>query len=206
MRSASSAANAVIKMPYKEKQSKTVEKGRILSIANRNNFDYSGPNLIWSFGFKFPFSSALSKNAIWRLNGKGHIFNRKESNDMRGMITLLVKNAIRKNNIKIVQNKIWLDIFVEKSNARSDAVNVIDLLCDGIKDAIDIDDRWYSIKRLDWSIVKDDPHVYVTIGQESDVPVQACSYCGRLLPYENFHKNSRSNNGIGRECKECMKN
>lgn len=188
---------------YKKQQSKKISRGKELSLINKNNFDYTCPILIWSFGFKFPFSSALSKNAIWRFNGKGHIFNRAESNSMRQMITFLVKNQIQKNNIKIIQNKLWVDIFVEKNNMRSDAINVIDLICDGIKDAIDIDDRWFSIKRLDWSVVKNDPHVYVTIGQESIIPVQVCSYCGRLLSYENFRKLSKAKNGIGRECREC---
>lgn len=102
-----------------------------------------------------------------------------------------------------MQNRVWLDILVQKPNQRGDAVNFVDLICDAAKSAIGIDDRWFSIRRLDWQIVKDDPKIYIGIGQEDVPAVQACSSCGRLLPFSEFHKNTRLQNGVSRNCKEC---
>jgi uncharacterized Zn-finger protein len=97
---------------------------------------------------------------------------------------------------KIYRNKVWIDIFVQKPDHRGDAINFVDLIADAIKVAIGIDDRWFSIRRVDWQIVKENPRIFIGIGQQDLFDSKICSYCGRILPEKNFSKS-------GRECREC---
>lgn len=158
-------------------------------------------DLLWLNRIAIPFSYAASKNHVWALNGKGHIWQRGESKAYRSALTLAIQASLAGRQVR--QNKLWLDIFVQKPNHKGDAVNVIDLVCDAMKDATKLDDRWYCIRRVDWQIVKTGPILAVGFGQESDEDLQVCSYCGRMLPFDMFNKHKGSRNGIGRECKEC---
>ena len=106
----------------------------------------------------------------------------------------------------IVHNKVWIDILVQKPNHKGDAVNVVDLVCDAVKDAIDrVDDRWFCIRRLDWQIVKGDPRLFVGVGQDSDEDCQVCSYCGQIKPLPEFNAARNQPLGVGRECKACRR-
>lgn len=162
------------------------------------------PDLAWIIRVNEPFSFNLSKNAIWRNNGRGHVYMRKEARVARTRLTESVREAAK--NIDVKQRKLWIDIFVQMPNHRGDATNVVDTVCDAIKDAVGIDDRWFAIRKLDWQIVKDDPRIFVGIGQEDGPEIQACSLCGQLLPFSAFTKHKRAKNGIGRECKGCRRN
>lgn len=149
-----------------------------------------------------PFSYAASKNAIYSLaKGGGHVFKRKASNAHRAEITARIRDAFEGE--KIYQNKVWLDIFVQKPNHRGDAVNVVDLVCDAVKDALGIDDRWFSIRRLDWQITKTEPQLIIGIMQEDQYDAQSCHLCGRILALEMFSKAKHCRLGVGRECKDC---
>lgn len=126
----------------------------------------------------------------------GHVFLRQESRKARTDLTLLFRSALRGR--KVAHNKLWVRIFVEKPSGKGDAINVVDLVCDAIKDAIDgLDDNWFSLSGLDWAIVKRDPQIYIEIGQESDEDVLACAYCGKLKKIEEFRKNGRDG------CRQC---
>jgi hypothetical protein len=169
----------------------------------RSLVDYrQEPQLKWWVCIRYPFSWAASKNAIYSLVPKGHIALRKDANQWRNGLAMLLKNAVR--NMQIVQNKLWIDIYVEKPNHKGDAINVVDSVCDAVKIAVGIDDRWFCIRHLDWAINKNDPEIFIGVGQE-DVPnAQACSYCGRILAFDQFTINRSCKNGIHRVCRECM--
>lgn len=124
---------------------------------------------------------------------------RKEVQEVRdGLISALIHEGG-----EWFDGKVWIDIFVEKPNGRSDAINVVDLVCDAVKVAIDVDDRWFAIRRLDWSIVKIDPRMIVKVSQSVSEHHRACSYCGRILPLTEFGKHASDRRGRGRECKAC---
>jgi len=194
--------NATSSRRQKRKRLKCVEKGKEISKVNRLSFGDVFVDLEWSIGIKYPFSHCISKNSIFGRNGN-KVYTRDESRIARSQIALLINNAVKKAGVEIVQNKLWVSIFVEKQNMRSDAVNVVDLVCDAIKDGIPLDDRWYSIKRLDWSVVKVDPQIYIQIGQETKEHAQVCSHCGRIQPFSAYKQNKSAKNGIGRECIDC---
>lgn len=157
-------------------------------------------NLAWFAQIAVPFTYAASKNHIYQMSGR-HVSLRAASKAIRQAISLELKMAIQ--GMRLVQNKVWLSILVQKPDHRGDAVNVIDLVCDAVKDAIGIDDRWFSIKRLDWEICKTNPSLYIGVGQEEGEPVQACSSCGRLLAFDRFGKKKSTLNSIDRNCCDC---
>lgn len=160
------------------------------------------PDLVWYHRIAIPFSWSGSKNHIFSTTRSGHTFMRDEARYYRHEISERIRRAFDVSNLRI--NKLWLDIYVQKPNHRGDAANFLDIICDAVKDAVPLDDRWYSVSSIDWQIVKKDPMIYVGIGQE-DVPnVQACSCCGRLLEFDRFQKNRTAVNGVGRVCRECQ--
>jgi hypothetical protein len=160
------------------------------------------PDLIWHHRVAVPFSWAGSKNHLFATTARGHTFMRDESRYYRAILTDKLRNGMADQ--PVVQNKLWIDIFVQKPNHRGDAANFLDMVCDAVKDAIPLDDRWYSIRSIDWQIVKSDPMLYVGIGQDTIENVQACSTCGRLLPFDMFQKNRSTASGVGRVCRECQ--
>ncbi len=191
---------------YQAQKSLMVNKGVQLNRSERLNLMnwYYEPDLVWLQRVAIPFSWAGSKNHIWSLAQKGHLYLRQESKKVRADLAAMLRAAINKDDeIKIVQNKVWIDILIQKPNHRGDAANFIDLICDAIKDAIGLDDRWYCIRRLDWQIVKTNPHIFVGIGQEAIEPCQVCSHCGRILPWQSFQKNKSARSGHTRACREC---
>lgn len=161
-------------------------------------------DLAWGVRFKLPFSYVASKNSIYgRMSGtKRRIFIRAEARKYRDAIGFLTKQAVK--NIEIKHDKLWIDIFVEKPHHRGDAINVLDLVCDGIKSAIPLDDRWYAIKRLDWSVNKSDPHLFIGLAQEvGAADSKICSYCGRIRPLTDFTFDRNAVQGRGHFCIEC---
>lgn len=185
------------------------ERGKQISATEAKGIGESyspDPELSWIVRVAMPFSYAASKNSVWGFSTKGHVWKRREGNAYRGQLTTLIRSQIASGGIKVKQARLWVDVLVQKSNHKGDAVNVVDLVCDAIKDAIDLDDRWYSIRRLDWQIIKHDPQLFVGIGQEVTEDLQACSTCGRLLTYDKFGRNKSKENGIARVCLECRRN
>lgn len=185
---------------YKERvKSDRIERGRVKNqeiLQSINWFSDCQPELIWFKRVAVPFSYAFSKNHIWAMSQRGHVFMRKDSAMVRENLTKAIAGAL--GDQKVVTAKVWLDILVQKPDHKGDAVNVIDLVCDAVKDAIGLDDRWFSIRTLDWEISKNNPMIYVGIGQDTDVEHRICSYCGRILTLDYF-------TGKSRECKECKR-
>lgn len=163
--------------------------------------DRPEPSLAWFVRVAVPFSYRMSKNAIWSNSGRGHVFLRAEARSHRHALSASIRAAMGDREIK--QNRVWLDVLVEKPDHKGDAVNVVDLVCDAAKDAIGLDDRWFSIRRLDWSVVKKEPRLFVGLGQEAVEDVIVCGYCGRMLPVERFSKHAGNPLGRARVCQEC---
>jgi uncharacterized Zn-finger protein len=165
--------------------------------------DSTSVDLLWNVRIAVPFSWSASKNHIYTMRRSGHLALRREARQMRTAITHALRAAL--HCIHVAHNKVWIDILVQKPNHKGDAVNVVDLVCDAVKDAVGIDDRWFAIRRLDWEIVKDHPRLFVGIGQDSSTDCQICSYCGQIKAFSEFGRRKRSPLGIGRECRECRR-
>jgi len=182
------------------------EAGAIASRAAASNiawFDPKGPDLLWNLRVAVPFSYAASKNHIYTMRKTGHVALRREAKAIRQAIVARLKQGL--HCLRIAHNKVWIDILVQKPDHKGDAVNVVDLVCDAVKQAVGVDDRWFSIRRLDWEIAKDGPKLFVGIGQDTDVDCQVCSYCGEIKPFDEFGRRRNAKLGIGRECHECRR-
>lgn len=164
---------------------------------------HSGPDLMWQVGIAVPFSYAASKNHIYTMRNRGHVALRRESRALRDEMTLRLRVALADR--RLAHNKLWIDILVQKPDHRGDAVNVVDLVCDAIKDAVPVDDRWFSLRRVDWEIVKENPQLFLKVGQETDQDCQVCSHCGQIRSFAEFTKRRNSRLGIDRVCKVCRR-
>ena len=164
-------------------------------------WDEEGPDLIWLVRVAVPFTYAYSKNATWRNNGKGHVYLRNEAKAAREALTWEIKSALKGR--RVAHNRLWLDIFVDKPDHRGDAINVQSTVADAVQDATGLDDRWYSVRRIDWAVTKKEPRLMVGIGQDSEEDVCVCSHCGQVLPLSAFGKGT-SKLGVNRACKECQ--
>lgn len=162
---------------------------------------FSGMEMSWQVTVQVPFSYAMSKNHAAAFVKAGHLYLRSESKAMKKLISDVVTLAVA--GLPVVHNKVWLAMMVQKESHRGDAINVIDLVADSIKHVLKVDDRWFCISCVDWMIVKDSPQLILSIGQQSPDPSQVCSYCGRILPYTEFHSNKNHATGFGRECVSC---
>lgn len=160
------------------------------------------PELLWYGRVAVPFSYAASKNHIYTMTRRGHVSLRKEVRTKRAAITAAVRGVLAGH--RVAHNKVWIDLFIQKPNHKGDAINVVDMVCDAIKDAIPVDDRWFSIRRLDWEIAKVNPQMFIGIGQDTTTDCQVCSHCGRVLPFEAFGRRRSSRLGIARACKRCL--
>jgi len=81
----------------------------------------------------------------------------------------------------------------------------VDLVCDAIKAAVDIDDRWFCIRRLDWEIVKINPQLFLKIGQEDNRDAQICSHCGQIKELSEFNRQKHGRLGVTRICRQCRR-
>lgn len=178
-----------------------ISKENAISIAD----SFVDPVFEWYVRISLPFSYVSSKNSAhgYRGHRNGKVkYLKPEYKKYRDSIAYSLHGAVKSVNIKV--NKIWIDIHVEKPNHYGDAVNVVDTVCDAIKIAIPIDDRWYSIRRLDWSINKDNPQLLIGVGQESGLEnSKTCHHCGIIKPLTSFTKDRNSRDGHGGECKSC---
>jgi Holliday junction resolvase RusA-like endonuclease len=165
--------------------------------------EYEGANLMRMTRIRIPYSKLYSKNSIWSQGRKrGHVYIREDVRRQREAIVWMLKDGCKHG--QWYEGKIWIDLFVEKPNMRSDAINVLDTICDAVKEAIGVDDRWFSVRRIDWSVVKDDPQIYIGVGQAVEEHHRACSSCGTIKPLASEFGIARHDRlGHGKVCKEC---
>ncbi len=163
---------------------------------------FNEPSPIWEITVRVPYSRSASKNRRWHPYAGRFVLD-GDVKKYEEVVGLLVKRAVKGR--KVNQNKIWVSFFVQKPDHTSDCVNVVDTLCDAIKGAIGVDDRWFSLGLVDWEIKKENPEIFIKIAQEHDWDAQACSHCGGIFPFDQFYKNSYAKNGIARVCRSCKK-
>lgn len=188
------------------RKARRADAGLAVNAASARGLDWlADDGMVWCVRVAVPFSSACSKNHLWAMCDRGHVALREESRKVRRLLSESLSLAIREAGARPVQNRVWLDMLVQKPSHKSDAVNLIDLVCDAAKQAVGVDDRWFCVRRLDWEIVKAGPRLIVGVGQDSTEAVSICACCGRILPLAAFSKNRSRPLGVGRECRGCVR-
>lgn len=164
---------------------------------------FDRPDMDWVVAYSVPYSKNASKNRRWRVNPGGSVYMLAEVRKYDQIVQAATARAL--HGIKVAQNKVWLSFYIEKPDHKSDAINIVDTICDAIKKAIGIDDRWFCIRQLDWCIKKSDQKIIISIGQESTEDVIPCSHCGEIKAPEYFGKNRGGPFGRSRACIECRR-
>lgn len=101
--------------------------------------------------------AGVSKNARWKRAARW-VYLSPDAQAWQDEAVLLLRQAMRGQRFD-PQRKLWIGIHVQKRDHRSDAINVVDAVADAVKLAAGVDDRWYAVATLDWSIVRTVPPV-----------------------------------------------
>lgn len=164
---------------------------------------FERPDYEWIVQFSIPYSLNASKNRRWSNNGESVVYITRGIRKFERDLIWEIKLAMGARKVR--QRKTWVSFFVQKPNHKSDAINVVDTLCDAIKKAIDLDDRWFSIGMVDWEVVKGDGKIFIRIAQESGGDELSCGHCGRIMSLDNFGKSRGGPFGRQRSCLECSR-
>lgn len=109
-----------------------------------------------------PEMPEISKND--KYFGRGKII-KPEFRSAVEAIFYKVKITKNKNNVKFIdKKKVTIDFLHYRKKHNSDAHNFIEGICDAIKDAIEVDDRYYKVIS-DYEIDKENPRFEITITQ-----------------------------------------
>jgi len=154
--------------------------------------------------FEFPNDGYLSKNSLVNMgmvSGKPFTFVRKDIKKRKEAIGLLVMAQL--GSYVWPRSKTFIDIMVQKHMVGSDAINVVDTVCDAIKKGLDVDDEWFCIGTLDWEVVKRDPKIYVQISTFDHEHQKVCGCCWQIKPELQFGKDAQGIHGVHHECLSC---
>lgn len=136
-------------------------------------------------------------------------FSKNIKSQLGGTISTKSKQKIAKLVKAELENYQWpisktiIDIMVQKHASRTDAINVIEPICDGIKMGLKVDDQWFSIGMLDWEVVKKDPKIFVQISTEAQISQRVCNSCWQIRPVSEFSKNKWAIQGVHHTCLVC---
>lgn len=189
------------------------DRGLLINRQWRRGPEWYWPeNYSWYIKVCFPYSGSFSKNRLYEVARKKTKYGFKkpimymtdEAREASFALTALVRAELNRKGIKPYRGRVWLDFLVQKPRANVDATNIIDLACDAIKYAIGVDDKWFSIARLDWEIVREDPQIIIGIGQVISRNYRICGACKRVLPEENFPSLGKGKGGA-QYCIECLR-
>ncbi len=109
------------------------------------------------------YSSALSKNARLAKSFRGRIYIKPEAKAAEKQLSKELTEGLK--GVKIYVNRVYLDIMIHKPRNTVDAINFLDAVADVLKTVIGVDDKWYGIKAIDWTLDKANPRIVVKIYQ-----------------------------------------
>lgn len=161
-------------------------------------------NAVKAIRIDFPNDGYLSKNSlinIGMVSGKPYPYVRKDIKKRKEVIGFLIRSQLR--SFCWPRSKTFIDIMVQKHMVGTDAINVVDTVCDAIKIGLEVDDEWFCIGMLDWEVVKKDPKVFVQVSTYSTEHQRVCGFCWQIKPYAQFGKHSQNIFGISNQCISC---
>lgn len=140
-----------------------------------------------------PFSMALLKNHSHTL--KRHLV--VEAREAREALIDRIHSArLPGQRRRWPTRKTWLELEVWKPSHRPDAINLLDSVADAVKQALGTDDRWFSVRRLDWQIDREEPRFQLVIEADGWEDQAVCEDCGAI-------KDEREMMASRRRCRAC---
>ena len=140
------------------------------SIAEATTYDETGRVLFrWSapqpITVTVPYDGSASKNRRLGVSRAGRIYRQKATAKWGETLFWLLKDAISNSQVAFDPYcKTWVSILLIKveKGIRKAAVNLVDEICDIAKQALGIDDAWFSVI-CDWQFADSDQAETVTV-------------------------------------------
>jgi hypothetical protein len=111
---------------------------------------------------EIPYTAHLGKNKMKGF-ARGYYYTTKDYKDACTSLADIVWGKSRGQ--KWNKEKIWVEIFLQKSRLMCDVANLVDGIFDAIKVGLGVDDCYYSLK-ADWEYDKEiKPYIIITITQ-----------------------------------------
>ncbi len=115
-----------------------------------------------------PLTTTLSEDAQHGIGKGGGVFLRDEASEARDAIGWELKNALR-GRVLHPRTKVYLDVFVRRSDMKGDPINLLDATADAVKGVVGVDDRWFAVAGLDWELVRHErPFLRIQVWQAAD--------------------------------------
>ena len=100
---------------------------------------------------------------------RGRVYLQEAARAHRETLGWELKAAL-KGRVFQPRRKVWLDLFVQRADLKSDPINVLDGVADAVKDLVGLDDRWFAIWQLDWDLVRhESPWLRLHLWQDPDI-------------------------------------
>ncbi len=126
---------------------------------------------------ELPFSVHLLKN-------HAHTLRRHLTTEARaarqGVVDAVQAARVSGQRRRWPSRKTWLEIAAWKPSHHPDAINLLDGIADSVKVALGLDDRWFSVRRLDWGVDRLEPRVLLIVETDSWEDQVVCEGCGGI--------------------------
>lgn len=114
------------------------------------------------------YDIAFSKNQWHSVSGVGKLFNNALTQRLMDGIAMLVRGERNRQGCTFRKGvKTWVRIMVYRPDMRSDPINFMDVIADGIKVGLGIDDNMFAVV-VDWELEKGNPGITIEIEQRGD--------------------------------------
>lgn len=111
------------------------------------------------------YDPAFSKNQWHGLTGSGKMFNNTPTQRLMDSITMLVRGECNRQEIRFKSRKTWLRIMVFRPDMASDPINFLDVIADGVKVGLGIDDNLFAAV-ADWELKPQNPGIVIEVEQD----------------------------------------
>lgn len=138
----------------------------------------------------------LNKNVRYA-RGRRNVFISGPARQAHKDVVDVIRLAAEADGRPWYQTKTWLEIAIRKPNRFHDPINLLDYLADAIQEGIGVNDVWFSVSSLDWTISAD-AGVDIRVWQEREEDERICGGCFSILPETEFAESK------GR-CRACVK-
>ena len=135
------------------------------------------PPMVEATRFRIPFFKELSKNRFLRRGWRGGVYIPDDTRKAFDYSLALARDALKDFRLRGKPGKVWVALMVQKPNMKSDAINMVDAVCDILKDALEIDDCWFSLKYVDWEIKRVNPEILVEVSVSRTTETRLCNRC-----------------------------
>jgi hypothetical protein len=148
----------------REVRGEAVKRSRSIALSPARGPAWS--RSVWIPGEFFPTLSKNRAHLIVRINGRPRIATTLAYKSTCQAVANICRNALRGAEVR--QAKLWLSMHVYKTDHRGDAANLLDGVLDSLQIASGLNDRWYAIGGIDWTVEETEPGIELKIWQEGD--------------------------------------